>query len=89
MDGPLLHFFIILPVFAGVLMFVVMPILQWASTRLLDRRFVLRFGGPWSPKNKEHRWDVLFSILAFLLSLTISFLILQLLILEGILPPLG
>lgn len=87
MEGPLYHFFVVLPIFAVVLMLVVIPILQWVSTRLLDRRFVFRFSGAWNPESRERRWDVVFSLIAFVLSLGISFIILQALILEGILHP--
>lgn len=88
MEGPFYHFLVVLPIFALVLMFLVLPPLQWLSSRIFDRRFVLRFGGAWNTTDRNHRWDVVFSVIAFLVSLAISFVALQVLIWEGILPPL-
>jgi hypothetical protein len=87
MEGPFYHFLLTLPIFALVLIFVVMPLLQWLSVRLFHRTFVLRLGGRWGKHDKRHRWDVIFSVVAFVLSLTISILALELLIRQGILPP--
>lgn len=89
MEGPLYHFLIVLPVFVLVLMFLVLPLLQWVSTRLFDRKFILRFGGRWDVRDEKHRWDVTFSVIAFVLSLAVSLLALKLLIIRGILPPMG
>lgn len=88
MEGPLYHFLVALPIFALVLMFLVLPPLQWLSSRIFDRRFVLRFSGAWNPKDKNHRRDVIFSVIAFVVSLGVSFIALQVLIWEGVLPPL-
>jgi hypothetical protein len=87
MYGPLYHLLLALPIFAFVLLFLVVPALQWASERRDGRRFVLRFAADWRSGNKEHRRDVLFSILAVLLSVIIALIILELLIAKGILPP--
>ena len=88
MEGPLYHFLVVLPIFAAVLIFLVMPPLQWLSVRKFDRKFVLRFGGPWSIKDPNHRRDVAFSVIAFVISLMLSFAALQSLIAWGVLPPL-
>jgi hypothetical protein len=87
MEGRLYHFLVMLPIFAVVLLFIVMPPLQWLSERFFDRRFVLRFGGAWKFMDTSHRWDVFFSIVAFIISLVVSFIILETLIYKGILPP--
>ena len=88
MEGPFYHFLVALPIFALALMFVVLPPLQWLSSRIFDRRFVLRFSGAWNPADKNQRWDVIFSVIAFVVSLGISFIVLQVLIWQGLLPPL-
>jgi len=88
MEGPLFNVLVALPVFVAVLLFLVTPIMQWLSRTVFDSEFVLRFGrGDPGVKTQAHRRDVVFSIVAVLVSLGISFAILQTLVYEGILPP--
>jgi hypothetical protein len=87
MYGPLYHLLVALPIFAIVLLFIAIPLLQWISNRLFHRDFTLRFTCRLKAGNKEKQQDVLFSILAFVLALAVTFVVLELLILKGILPP--
>ena len=90
MESPLFDVLIALPVFVVVLLFLVTPVLQWLSRSVFGSEFVLRFGRAQPGVHTEaHRRDVVFSIVAVFISLGISFVIIQTLIYEGILPPFG
>jgi len=90
MEGPLFDVLIALPVFVAVLLFLVTPVMQWLSRTAFDSEFIFRFGrGDPGMNAQAHRRDVVFSIVAVLLSLGISYAVVQTLILEGILPPFG
>jgi hypothetical protein len=72
-----IHFFTLLVIFAGVYFGIILPIFRIISQRFRGRKFVIRLGTPWSFSDKEHRWDVFFSFTSFMITLGISFVVLE------------
>lgn len=76
---------VMIAVFATTYWLVALPLLQRLSQLWRGRRFVVRLRD-WSPKNPEHRWDVTFSVVAFLISLAAALLALDVSVKAGIVP---
>ncbi|GAB5452929.1 MAG: hypothetical protein Hals2KO_32570 [Halioglobus sp.] len=74
---PDVHFVTLLLLFAVAYFCVVLPLFQLISLRVRGRKFVIRLGTPWKFSNPEHRWDVLLSFLSFVVTLGISFFVLD------------
>ena len=72
-----IYFFVLLVIFSVVYFGIVLPIFHKISQRFRGRKFVIRLGTPWSFSDKEHRWDVFLSFTSFVITLGISFFVLE------------
>lgn len=70
--------FLLLLVIFGIAYFgACLPLFQWFSRRLRQRKFVVRLGTPWRFSDPEQRWDVLLSFISFVLALGVSLFLLD------------
>ena len=74
----MIHFLVLLLIFGVVYFGISLPLFQRLSLRLRGRKFVIRLGTPWKFPDREHRWDVLFSFVSFMLALAVSMFFLDL-----------
>jgi hypothetical protein len=59
-------------IFGAIYFGAVLPTFQLFSAKFLGRRFIVRLGNPWQFSNVDHRWDVLLSVLSFMLALALT-----------------
>lgn len=64
-----------------------LPLFQFISRKRRGRKFVIRLGTPWKVSDSDQRWDVLMSVLSFILALAISLYFIEFVISSGVILP--
>ena len=73
----MIHFLLLLVIFGLAYFGLIIPVFQLISQHFRGRRFVIRLGTPWRFSNPEHRWDVLLSFVSFIVTMGVSFFLLD------------
>ena len=67
-----MEFFILLLLFAGAYFGISLPVFQRLSQSRRNRKFTVRLGTSWNPRDPQQRWDVLMSFISFMVALAMA-----------------
>lgn len=83
------HWLSVFVLFAACYFGFTQPLAQRISQWHRGRRFTIRLGTPWNARDPAQRWDVLYSVVSFMIALALSMLAFEQVIRQGWLPPAG